>query len=145
LEPLQLWLTEGGMPMRYESWPKVFDAASARCARLGKPIRVTAYACRHSFALKMLITLQRGMDQRFGLDPGERDYLRKVYGEIFAMVKDLLGHASEDVTRTIYLEPLNGIRLAAILDGTEDLGEIFTRVAASSRLVMDVAPGEEDR
>ena len=37
LEPLQLWLTEGGMPMRYESWPKVFDAASARCARLGKP------------------------------------------------------------------------------------------------------------
>jgi hypothetical protein len=42
------------------------------------------------------------------------------------------------------LEPLNGIRLAAILDGTEDLGEVFTRVAASSRLVMDVAPGEED-
>jgi len=43
------------------------------------------------------------MDQRFGLDPGERDYLRKVYGEVFAMVKDLLGHASEDVTRSIYL------------------------------------------
>lgn len=50
----------------------------------------------------MLVTLQRGMDQRFGLDRGERDYLRKVYGEVFAMVKDLLGHASEDVTRTIY-------------------------------------------
>jgi hypothetical protein len=33
--------------------------------------------------------------------------------------------------------------LAAILDGTEDLAEIFTRVAASSRLVMDVAPGEQ--
>jgi hypothetical protein len=92
----------------------------------------------------MLVTLQRGMDQRFGLDPKERDYLRKVYGEVFAMVKDLLGHKSEDVTRSIYLEPLNGIRLAAILDGTEDLGEIFSRVAASSRLVMDVAPSEED-
>ena len=42
------------------------------------------------------------------------------------------------------LEPLNGIRLAAILDGTEDLGEVFTRIAVSSRLVMDVAPGEEN-
>lgn len=39
LEPLQLWLTEGGMPMRYDSWPKVFDAASARCARLGSRSR----------------------------------------------------------------------------------------------------------
>jgi hypothetical protein len=32
LEPLWLWLTEGGMPMAYQSWEKVFDAADARVA-----------------------------------------------------------------------------------------------------------------
>jgi hypothetical protein len=32
LEPLWLWLGESGMPMAYESWEKVFDAANARVA-----------------------------------------------------------------------------------------------------------------
>lgn len=91
----------------------------------------------------MLITLKRGLDLRYGLDPNEREHLRRVYGEVFPMVKDLLGHQSESTTRDIYLEPLKGIRLAMILDGTENLGEIFSRVAASSRLVMDVGPGKE--
>ncbi|MEU9840695.1 site-specific integrase [Actinomadura sp. NPDC048032] len=140
LEPLQLWLTEGGLPMAYESWEKVFDAANERCARYGLAIQVTPHICRHSFALKMLITLKRGLDLRYGLDPDERTHLRKVYGEVFPLVKDLLGHKSETTTRMIYLEPLNGIRLAMILDGTEDLSQVFTKVAASSRLVIDVEP-----
>ncbi|MGP3913027.1 hypothetical protein [Nonomuraea sp. 10N515B] len=144
LEPLQLWLTEGGMPMAYESWEKVFDAANDRCARYGLGIVVSPHVCRHSFALKMLITLKRGLDLRYGLDRGDREHLRKVYGEVFPLVKDLLGHKSEAMTREIYLEPLNGIRLAMILDGTEDLSEIFTKVAVSSRLVIDVPPGEEE-
>lgn len=57
-------------------------------------------------------------------------------------MKDLLGHRSEQTTRDIYLEPLNGIRLAMILDDGEDLDTVLARVAASSRRVMDVAPGE---
>jgi len=144
VEPLQLWLTEGGMPMDYESWEAVFTAASERCERNGKPIRVSPHTCRHSFALKMLVTLQRGLDRRFGLDAGERDHLRKVYGNAFLLVKDLLGHRSEQTTRDIYLEPLNGIRLALILDDTEDLDQILARVAASSRRVMDIGSGEDD-
>ena len=32
LEPLWLWLTDGGTPMAYPSWEKVFDAANARVA-----------------------------------------------------------------------------------------------------------------
>lgn len=32
LEPLWLWLAESGMPMAYESWEKVFNAANARVA-----------------------------------------------------------------------------------------------------------------
>jgi hypothetical protein len=41
LEPLWLWLTEGGTPMAYQSWEKVFDAANARVAA------VFAAASRH--------------------------------------------------------------------------------------------------
>jgi hypothetical protein len=46
----------------------------------------------------------------------------------------------------IYLAPLNGLRLRSILDGNEgeDLDAILTRVAHSSRLVMDVNPTAED-
>ncbi|MEV1174816.1 site-specific integrase [Nonomuraea sp. NPDC049784] len=143
LEPLQLWLTESGMPMRHESWEKVFDAANERCHRHGKPISLFPHACRHSFALKMLITLQRGLDQRFGLNAEERQHLRDVYEGAFPLVRDLLGHQSEDTTRMIYLEPVNGIRLAQILDDTEDLSGILSRVATASRLVMDVGPDGE--
>jgi site-specific recombinase XerD len=144
LEPLQLWLTEGGMPMDYQSWEAVFAAASERCERSGKPIKISPHTCRHSFALKMLVTVQRGLDVRSGLDADERDHVRKIYGDAFTLVKDLLGHRSEQTTRDIYLEPLNGIRLSMILDGSEDLSAILARVAAASRQVMDVAPDEAD-
>lgn len=142
MEPLALWLTEGGMPMDYRSWEAVFRAANQRCARLGKPVIATPHTCRHSFALKMLVTLQRALDKRFGLSQEERDDLRKVYGNAFTLVKDLLGHRSEQTTREIYLEPLNGIRLGMILDGSEDLDTVLARVATSSRHVMDVEPSE---
>ncbi len=143
LEPLALWLTEGGMPMDYRSWGAVFRSANQRCAQWGKPIVTTPHVCRHSFALKMLVTLHRALDQRFGLSREERDDLRKVYGDAFALVKDLLGHRSEQTTRETYLEPLNGIRLATMLDGSEDLDTVLARVAASSRRVMDVGEDEQ--
>ena len=63
--------------------------------------------------------------------------LRKVYGDAFTLVKDLLGHRSEQTTRTIYLEPLNGIRLSMILDGGEDLDGILAK-----RLDAPYASGE---
>ena len=143
LEPLALWLTEGGLPMDYRSWEAVFRSANQRCARFGKPIVTSPHVCRHSFALKMLVTLHRALDQRFGLSREERDDLRKVYGDAFALVKDLLGHRSEQTTRETYLEPLNGIRLATMLDGSEDLDTVLARVAASSRRVMDVGEDEQ--
>jgi site-specific recombinase XerD len=56
LEPLWLWLTEGGTPMAYASWEKVFAAADARVAavfaaasRLDGKAR-TAVTCRHAHA-----------------------------------------------------------------------------------------------
>ncbi|MDV6278146.1 hypothetical protein R3Q06_32255 [Rhodococcus erythropolis] len=143
LEPLQLWLTDGGLPMDYRSWNAVFTAANARCLRAGKPISITPHSCRHSFALKMLVTLQRGLDTRFGLDKEDRDHLRSVYGNAFTLVKDLLGHRSEQTTRDIYLEPLNGLRLGMILDGSDDLSEVLARVAATTGRVADIEPDDE--
>jgi integrase len=121
----------------------VFRSANQRCARFGKPIVTSPHVCRHSFALKMLVTLHRALDQRFGLSREERDDLRKVYGDAFALVKDFLGHRSEQTTREMYLEPLNGIRLATMLDGSADLDTVLARVAASSRRVMDVGEDEQ--
>jgi integrase len=144
-EPLWLWLGEDGMPLAHESWEKVFDAANERCARFGKPITCTPHMCRHSFALKMLVTLQRALDRRFGLSQEERRHVRDVYGGAFAMVKDLLGHASEQTTRDIYLEPVSGLRLRQILDSSEDLDTVLAQVASSSRRVMDVAPDGDER
>jgi site-specific recombinase XerD len=144
LEPLWLWLGENGLPMDYCSWEAVFGAANDRCAAQGKPIYCTPHMCRHSFALKMLVTLGRALDRRYGRDTAERDYVRKVYGEAFELVQGLLGHKSEQTTRDVYLEPVNGLRLREILDGSEDLDMILSRVAESSRLVMDVDPGDDE-
>ena len=137
LEPLQLWLTDGGLPMDYRSWDAVFAAANARCLRLGKPISITPHSCRHSFALKMLVTLQRGLDSRYGLD---KDYasvapifpagwVTLIYngdgGTGHAKYQPAPFNASDDV---IVLEPLS-------LDATEDallvLVTILTRQGVS--------------
>lgn len=114
LEPLWLWLGESGMPMAYESWEKVFDAANARVAAIlaprdgnsgatRTPVVISPHMLRHSFALHMLAALHHALDRRFGLTPEERKHLRQVYGDPWALVRDLLGHSSEHTTRLVYL------------------------------------------
>lgn len=117
LESAWLWLTEGGTPMAYESWEKVFDAANARVAAVFAAAtrqdggRRTAIACsphmmRHSFALYMLVALHHALDRRFGLTPEERKHFRQVYGDPWVLVRDLLGHKSEQTTRLVYTSSL---------------------------------------
>jgi hypothetical protein len=43
---------------------------------------------------------------------------------------------------TLPLEPLNGLQVASLLDHDEDLDTLLSRVAASSRLVIDAGPGD---
>jgi len=116
LEPLWLWLGESGMPMAYESWEKVFDAANARVAAVlaatgsenrvkRTSIAISPHMLRHSFALHMLVALHHALDRRFGLTPEERKHLRQVYGDPWVLVRDLLGHSSEQTTRLVYLNP----------------------------------------
>jgi len=154
LEPLWLWLTEAGMPMAYPSWEKVFDAADVRVAatfaeadrrdgRHRTPVTCNPHMLRHSMALYMLVVLHQALDRRFGLTAAERNHFRHVYGDPWMMVRDLVGHRSEQTTRMIYLEPLNGLQLRSMLDHDEDLETLLSRVAAASRLVMDVDLGEK--
>jgi integrase len=154
LEPLWLWLAEDGRPMAYESWEKVFAAADTRVAaaftaagcrdaKHRAAITCRPHMLRHSFALYMLVALHHALDRRFGLTPEERRHFRHVYGDPWVMVRDLLGHRSEQTTRLIYLEPLNGLQVRSLLDHDEDLDALLSRVAASSRLVMDTGTAED--
>jgi len=143
LEPLALWLTETGMPMRYRGWSKVFERASDRCAALGLEVSATPHMLRHSMALRMLVSLNHALDRRLGLTPAERRHYEALYGNVWSMVKDLLGHRSEEITRTIYLEPVRGLQLESLLNDEEhpDNTELLARLAERTGLILD-APGQ---
>jgi site-specific recombinase XerD len=140
VEPLALWLTEAGLPMGYRSWSRVFDRANTRCAALGAPVFCTPHMCRHSFALRMLVSLHHALDRRLGLDPAERRHYQQVYGSVWDLVKDLLGHRSVETTRDIYLEPVRGLQLDSLLDGEDHApsDEVLARLAVTTGLVLDV-------
>jgi hypothetical protein len=55
------------------------------------------------------------------------------------MVKDLLGHRSEETTRSIYLEPVRGLQLETLLGEEEhsDTTELLARLAERTGLVLD--------
>lgn len=97
---------------------------------------------RHSFALQMLISLHYALDRRLGLTPAERKYYETVYGNVWTMVKDLLGHASEETTKSVYLEPVRGLQLDTLLNDVtaDNADELLARLAEQTGLVLDVAP-----
>ncbi|MBF6214322.1 site-specific integrase, partial [Nocardia puris] len=66
LEPLAVWLTESGLPMRYRSWNRVFGLANARCQAQGMRVFCSPHMLRHSFALQQLISLHYALDRRLG-------------------------------------------------------------------------------
>lgn len=142
LEPMAVWLTEAGLPMRYRSWNNVFRQANIRCASLGLEVFCTPHMLRHSFALTMLVSLHHAMDRRLGLTPAERRYYEQVYGNVWMLVKDLLGHSSVEVTRAVYLEPVRGLQLDTLLNDVEEgnADDLLARLAAQTGLIMDV-PG----
>ena len=112
---------------------------------MASPPFATPHMCRHSFALHMLVALHHAMDQRFGLTAEERRDYRLLYGDPWRMVKDLLGHASEQTTRDIYLAPVSDLQVRSLLTEDDDPGvaELLTRIAAASDRVQDIALDSE--
>ncbi|MCW2630823.1 site-specific integrase [Mycobacterium sp.] len=143
-EPLWLWLAEDGTPFDAHSWEAVFRAGSERSRvvladAMTDPPFCTPHTCRHSFALHMLVALHHAMDQRFGLTAEERRDYRLLYGDPWRMVKDLLGHASEQTTRDIYLAPVADLQVRSLLleEDRPGVTELLTRIAAASERVID--------
>ncbi|MGW6508914.1 site-specific integrase [Streptomyces niveus] len=142
LEPLAVWLTETGMPLKYTSWNQVFERANARCLVLGLTVFATPHMLRHSMALRVLLSLHFALDRRLGLSPEQRRDYEELYGNVWAIVKDLLGHRSEETTREIYLEPLRGLQLETLLsDDAPESTEVLARLAQRTGLVLDVPVG----
>lgn len=141
LEPAMLWLTESGLPLRYTSWTKVFERASDRCAAAGLDVFATPKMLRHSMALRTLIALHNALDRRLGLTPAERRHYEEVYGQVWLMVKDMLGHRSDQVTRDVYLEPVRGLQLESLLgdDDNPVNAEKIAELAARTGLILDAA------
>ncbi len=118
-EPAMMFLGESGLPMNYPSWEAVFSAASGRCERLGVPVSCYPHMMRHSFALRMLVTLMHAFDRRMGLTPEERRDYRMLFGDPWTLVQTLLGHTNPQTTRDIYLEPVGGLQVDLFLNADE--------------------------
>lgn len=140
LEPAMLWLTEAGMPMPYDTWKKVFAVANDRCAAQGVAISCHAHMLRHSFALRMLVSLMHTFDRRLDLTPQRRHENRELFGDPYVCVQTLLGHRSRDTTEAIYLEPAKGLEVELFLNGDEDhesASVLLSRIAQASDRVLD--------
>ena len=141
LEPWMVWLTDGGIPLPYRTWEKVFAEASDRCNALSVDIHCHPHMLRHSFALRMLMTLIHAHDRRMGITAAERREFRLIFGDPWVLVQTLLGHANLETTRQWYLEPVSGLQVELFLND-DDLEEssvedLITRVAKVSSKVID--------
>ena len=110
---------------------------------MAQPPWFTPHMARHSFALHMLVVLQHALDRRFGLSPDERRAMRELYGDVWGLVRDLLGHSSEETTRTIYAAPVADLQIRSLLleEPAEDATEALAQLARLSGRVLDMEVG----
>ncbi|PCI43164.1 MAG: integrase [Alphaproteobacteria bacterium] len=119
MEPLALWLTEGGMPMSMAAWQVIFRRASSRCQRFGIDIDVSPHVLRHVFATNMLALLLREqigwmLEERTGrMSPA----YRRMIGDPLLKLQILMGHRSIKSTY-IYLDYLDDSQ--ALIDAAVD-------------------------
>lgn len=140
LEPASLWLTETGTQMPHTSWNAVFRVANGRVSQaraqlgIGSPwVHVSPHSLRFTFALTALVAGVRATDERLGL-VAQDAFLAGNYSHVFDQVRDLLGHASVETTRNIYLEPVKSLRRAGLFSGST-ASEVWENISAASPLV----------
>lgn len=103
--PAALWLSEIGLPVRFNSWEAIFLRASRRCSGAGLDIRLSPHQLRHTFAVHMLAMLieQQISQTKHGVS-GMEAY-RQLLSDPLQQVQRLLGHASITTTY-VYLEQI---------------------------------------
>lgn len=103
--PAALWLSEIGLPIRFNSWEAIFLRASRRCSGAGLDIRLSPHQLRHTFAVHMLAML---IEQQIGHTAhgvsGMEAY-RQLLSDPLQQVQRLLGHASITTTY-VYLDQI---------------------------------------
>ena len=141
VEPAAIWLSEAGTPLPYLTWEKVFADANARCDSKGVPIYCHPHMLRHSFALRMLVTLFHVFDRRLGLSEQERLEYRHLFGDAHLRVQTMLGHSKLSTTKDYYLEPVQGLQVDMFLNGDADddsIQDLLSRIAQTSPRVLDL-------
>ena len=64
----------------------------------------------------MLIAAQRAYLIDSGLNAEERIRYQRLFGNVWELVRDLLGHADVTTTRNWYLEPVRGLQMERLMD-----------------------------
>lgn len=128
LEPAQFWLGIDGRPLTLHSWQQIFEMANQRVRRLApndnEAIRCHPHMLRHTFAMRHLFAARQFLDRRFNLSADERRDYAHLYGNAYAMVRDLLGHASAETTKSVYLASVTDMEVRSFMvDMHEESGE----------------------
>ena len=143
LEPMWVWLNHDGTPRPKRAWYKTFSRANERVERVLEiqgPAQLWArpHMLRHSFALHWYCIATFVAWQRIRtLSEREQREFRDQLGDVWYLVATLLGHSSPEVTKSVYLEPFNGVQieeLIALMDADDQ--------AAMQRLVNTVVADE---
>lgn len=108
-EPLAIWLTDHGCPVKEPSWSSVFMRASHRCLLEGLQLYVHPHLLRHTFAVHMLSSLIRAEIGSSKLSEIDEEMYRRVLGDPLRRLQLLLGHASITSTH-IYLHCIEEVQ-----------------------------------
>lgn len=103
--PAALWLSEIGLPVRFNSWEAIFLRASRRCSGAGLDIRLSPHQLRHTFAVHMLAMLIEQQISYTTHGVSGMEAYRQLLSDPLQQVQRLLGHASITTTY-IYLEQI---------------------------------------
>ncbi|MBN7784093.1 tyrosine-type recombinase/integrase [Ponticoccus gilvus] len=103
--PAALWLSEIGLPVRFNSWEAIFLRASRRCNGAGLDIRLSPHQLRHTFAVHMLAMLIEQQIGHTAHDVSGMEAYRQLLSDPLQQVQRLLGHASITTTY-IYLDQI---------------------------------------
>lgn len=122
LEPLALWLNEDGLPRDPHGWHHTFESANSRIEALGLPnFRCTPHMHRHSFALKWFAIGKLVHSSKLShLGDDEAQDFRTQFGDTWHLVQTMLGHASVETTKNVYLEPFRSLDVEVLLNHAND-------------------------
>lgn len=122
LEPLALWLNEDGLPRDPHGWHHTCEGANRRIKALGLTnFRCTPHMHRHSFALKWFAIGKLVYSAKLGhLTDDEAKDFRTQFGDTWHLVQTMLGHASVETTKNVYLEPFRSLDVEVLLNHAND-------------------------